>query len=193
MATPVNSVNNDLKDLRNQLYFLTEGRDHALRESIGIVNLKETLASAQRTFTTWARQHQKHKTSDLLEKLSSSFFKLLEELMIASSRKHIQRYYKATIAELGGFPERLKPISIYPGIDLKGQFPSYDKINDEISEYQLSLSNPAKYVLPQYHHFYDKGKSVFSQGDREHFLIGMMKVNFLKRLESPVGVCYHDE
>jgi len=183
-ATP---VNNDLKDLRNQLYFLTEGRDDAFCESIGITSLKETLASAQRTFTTWAKQHQERKTSDLLDKLSSSFFKLLDELTIARSRQHIQRYYKTTIAELGGFPERLKPISVYPKIDLKGRFPSYDKINDEISEYQLSLFNPAKYVLPQYQHLYDKGKSVFSQGDREHFLIGMMKVNFLKRLESSVS------
>ncbi len=183
-ATP---VNNDLKDLRNQLYLLTEGRDDAFRESIGIASIKETLASAQRTFTTWAKQHEERKTSDLLEKLSSSFFKLLDELTIARSRKHIQRYYKATIAELGGFPERLKPISVYPEIDLKGRFPSYDKINDEISEYQLSLFNPAKYVLPQYQHLYDTGKSVFSQGDREHFLISMMKVNFLKRLESSVS------
>jgi SNF2 family DNA or RNA helicase len=183
-ATP---VNNDLKDLRNQLYFLTEGRDDAFRESVGIVSLKEALASAQRTFTTWAKQHQDRKVSDLLERLSSSFFKLLDELTIARSRQHIQRYYKATISELGGFPERLKPISVYPDIDLKGRFPSYDKINDEISEYQLSLFNPAKYVLPQYQHLYDRGKSVFSQGDREHFLIGMMKVNFLKRLESSVS------
>ncbi len=183
-ATP---VNNDLKDLRNQLYLLTEGRDDAFRESIGIPSLKETLASAQRTFTNWAKQHQERKTSDLLEKLSSSFFKLLDELTIARSRKHIQQYYKDTIAELGGFPERCKPISVYPDIDVKGRFPSYDKIYDEISEYQLSLFNPAKYVLPEFQHLYHNDKSVFSQADREHFLIGMMKVNFLKRLESSVS------
>lgn len=86
-ATP---VNNDLKDLRNQLYFLTEGRDDAFRESIGVASLKETLATAQRTFTNWAKQHEDRKTSDLLEKLSSAFFKLLDELTIARSRKHIQ-------------------------------------------------------------------------------------------------------
>lgn len=183
-ATP---VNNDLKDLRNQLYFLTEGRDEAFQESFGIASLKEALATAQRTFTNWAKQSGERKTSDLLEKLSSAFFKLLDELTIARSRQHIQRYYKDTIAELGGFPERLRPMPIYPKIDLRGRFPSYDKINDEISEYQLSLFNPAKYVLPQYQTLYNKGRSVFSQGDREHFLIGMMKVNFLKRLESSVS------
>ncbi|PSB18685.1 ATP-dependent helicase [Phormidesmis priestleyi ULC007] len=183
-ATP---VNNDLKDLRNQLYFLTEGRDEAFRESFGITSLKETLATAQRTFTNWAKQQGERRTIDLLEKLSSGFFKLLDELTIARSRQHIQRYYKDSIAELGGFPERLRPLSIYPKIDLRGRFPSYDKINDEISDYQLSLFNPAKYVLPQYQMLYDRDRAVFSQGDREHFLIGMMKVNFLKRLESSVS------
>jgi hypothetical protein len=38
-----------------------------------------------------------------LEKLSAAFFKLLDELTIARSRKHIQKYYKDTIAQLGGF------------------------------------------------------------------------------------------
>jgi hypothetical protein len=42
-ATPVNT---GLSDLRNQLYFLTEGRDDAFREGIGITSLKETLAAA---------------------------------------------------------------------------------------------------------------------------------------------------
>ena len=41
-ATP---VNNDLKDLRNQLYFLTEGSDEAFADTLGIGSLKETLGA----------------------------------------------------------------------------------------------------------------------------------------------------
>ena len=184
-ATP---VNNDLKDLRNQIYFLTENRDDAFAESLGISSLKETLASAQKVFTHWAKQHSgERKTGELLEKLNAAFFKLLDELTIARSRKHIQKYYKATIAQLGGFPRREKPISIYPEIDLRGRFLSYDKLNDEITDYKLSLFNPSKYVLDEFKPEYEnKGASPFSQVDRENFLIGMMKVNFLKRLESSV-------
>ena len=183
-ATP---VNNDLKDLRNQLYFLTEGRDNAFSESIGITSLKETLANAQRTFTKWAKKSGERQTSALLENLSSAFFKLLDELTIARSRKHIQKYYSDTIAQLGGFPKRLKPISAITEIDLEGKFMSYDDLNDEISNYQLSLFNPSKYILPQYRALYeDRAVKNFSQKDREYFLIGMMKVNFLKRLESSV-------
>ncbi len=183
-ATP---VNNHLKDLRNQLYLLTEGQDNAFADSLGIASLKETLKSAQTSFTKWAKKQKNRKTSDLLDELGSGFFKLLDELTIARSRQHIQEHYQATIDEMGGFPERLKPISISPKIDTQKRFPSYDKINDEISEYQLSLFNPAKYVLLEYQYLYGKDKWGFSQGDREHFLIGMMKVNFLKRLESSVS------
>src|SRR5476651_455858 len=82
-ATP---VNNDLRDLRNQIYFLTEGEDGAFQDSIGINSLKETLTTAQKTFTHWAKkQSGERKTKDLLEKLSSAFFTLLDELTIARS------------------------------------------------------------------------------------------------------------
>ena len=186
-ATP---VNNDLRDLRNQIYFLTEGSDIAFKDTIGVGSLKDTLAAAQKTFTVWAKkQSGERKTKDLLEKLSSAFFKLLDELTIARSRKHILRYYKASIAALGGFPERKKPITIFPDIDTQGQFLSYDKLNDEINGYKLSLFAPSRYLkaefksLPMYE---THSGDPFSQADREKFLVGMMKMNFLKRLESSV-------
>jgi SNF2 family DNA or RNA helicase len=184
-ATP---VNNDLKDLRNQLYFLTENRDDAFADSIGVSSLKETLANAQKVFSIWAKkQTHERKTGELLEKLNASFFKLLDELTIARSRKHIQKYYKATIAQLGGFPKREKPISVYPEIDLKGRFLSYDKLNDEIDAYTLSLYNPSRFVQDRHKAEYEnRGASNITQAVRENHLIGMMKVNFLKRLESSV-------
>lgn len=184
-ATP---VNNNLKDLRNQLYFLTENKDDAFAETIGVGSLKETLATAQKAFSHWAKkQTHERKTSELLDKLNAAFFKLLDELTIARSRKHIQKYYKATIEQLGGFPKREKPISLYPEIDLQGRFLSYDKLNDEIAAYKLALFNPSRFVLTDHKADYEKqGAFPFSQADREHFLIGMMKVNFLKRLESSV-------
>lgn len=183
-ATPVNT---GLNDLRNQLYFLTEGKDDAFAESIGIASLKEALAVAQKTFNEWAKSTRERKTSDLLESLSSSFFTLLDELTIARSRKHILKYYKDSIAKIGNFPERLKPLSIFSPIDLKGRFPSYDMLNDDISAYRLTLFRPSEYVYPEFRGLYDRQLVLnFTQEQREYFLIGMMKVNFLKRLESSV-------
>ena len=187
-ATP---VNNNLRDLRNQLYFLTGGKDEAFANSLGINNLTDTLANAQRRFTEWAKSSQQEngtrQVATLLESLDSAFFKLLDELTIARSRKHIETYYPESVIELGQFPQRLVPKSIYAEIDNKNRFPSYDRLNEEISNYRLSLFNPSAYVKPQFAGLYDIDQTVqFNQRTREHFLIGMMKVNFLKRLESSV-------
>ena len=184
-ATP---VNNDLKDLRNQIYFATAGADDSFKESIGIQSVRETLRQAQAHFSNWAKQLPvKRKTTDLLGRLGSDFFKLLDELTIARARKHIQKYYAHEMERLGGFPKRLKPISLYPDIDLERKFLSYDKLNEEIGGYKLSLFNPWLYVKTEFRPVYTTPtRDPFTQKDRETFLIGMMKVNFLKRLESSV-------
>lgn len=186
-ATP---VNNDLKDLRNQIYILTGGDDAAFSESVGVPSLKDVLAVAQRAFTEWANDKTTNERTSaaLLEKLSSAFFKLLDELTIARSRRHVQKYYSDTLAAVGEFPKREKPVSLFPDIDTRDEFMSYDKLNDEISNYKLSLFSPSQYVKPEFKQKYADRTEVdnFSQENREHFLIGMMKVNYLKRLESSV-------
>lgn len=187
-ATP---VNNDLKDLRNQLYLVSEGRDDAFHASAGIPNIKQTLDTAQKTFSEWTKkagERGERNQKDLLEKLPASFFTLLDELTIARSRKHIQKHYASTMEEIGKFPQRDQPKAIYSEIDNKRRFPTYEKLNEEIEKYQLALFKPSVYVLPQFKDQYQGKNHVrnFSQENREKFLIGMMKVNFLKRLESSV-------
>ncbi len=188
-ATP---VNNDLKDLRNQLYLVSEGRDQAFVQSTGIASIKQTLDTAQKTFSEWAKRPitgaGERNAKDLMDSLPASFFTLLDELTIARSRRHIQKYYKSSMAQIGHFPKRAKPVSVYSDIDNKHRFPTYDKLNEEIEKYQLALFKPSTYVLPQFKDQYQGEDNVrnFSQENREKFLIGMMKVNFLKRLESSV-------
>lgn len=190
-ATP---VNNDLSDLRNQYYFITEGNDRAFAESLEIRSIERTLAVAQRRFNEWTdpKKNPTRDVSQLLENLNSAFFKLLDELTIARSRKHILNYYQTEMDKIGHFPERLKPVNVMPDIAPPGEFMTYDQLNDEISNYKLSLFNPSKYVKEEFKEFYrEKSKTEkvvsFTQEARENFLIGMMKVNFLKRLESSVN------
>jgi SNF2 family DNA or RNA helicase len=184
-ATP---VNNDLKDLRNQIYVISEGRDDAFFQTVNIASIKDTLGAAQKTFMQWALEGGEKDAAALMERLPAGFFTLLDELTIARSRKHIQKYYKASLAAIGHFPKRKKPGAIFSDIDTKGRFPSYDLLHDQIDQYQLSLYNPSRYVLEQYKAQYqEKRVRNFSQGKREDFLIAMMKVNFLKRLESSVN------
>ena len=186
-ATP---VNNTLRDLRNQISFITQGDDAALFQSCRIRDIAQTLKNAQTQFTNWAdsKKNPNRIPKQLLERLDSSFFKLLDELTIARSRKHIVTYYQTQA--IGGFPNRHKPISVYPDIDLHKRFPSYDRINKQILEYKLSVFNPSAYVKPELRSKYESIAAervlTFNQEKRETFLIGMMKVNFLKRLESSI-------
>ncbi|MDO8281879.1 MAG: helicase-related protein [Thermodesulfovibrionia bacterium] len=185
-ATP---VNNTLRDLRNQIAFITEGKEDALFEHCKIKSISVTLENAQKNFTRWADPKNKTRSmKQLLERLDSSFFKLLDELTIARSRKHIVSFYN--MEAIGNFPKREKPHSVYPDIDIDKRFPSYDRINKQILEYKLSVFNPSAYVKPDKQKKYEllAGAQVlnFKQADREYFLIGMMKINYLKRLESSI-------
>lgn len=187
-ATP---VNNNLRDLRNQINLIAAGEDHALFETTGVSEIGETLRLAQVQFTNWADKvrNPDRSVKQLLERLDSAFFKLLDELTIARSRKHITRFYDA--AEVGEFPKREKPVSIYPDIDLQKRFPSYDRLNAMIQGYKLAIFNPSAFLREGAKEKYEvrEGRQIaaFTQERREHFLIGMMKVNYLKRLESSVN------
>ena len=106
-ATP---VNNTLKDLRNQISFITGDDDTAFKNSLGVQNVQETLRVAQSQFNDWAKKSQTHRRVEvLMATLSSSLFTLLDGLTIARSRRHILHYYANSIEALGGFPKRKKP------------------------------------------------------------------------------------
>lgn len=186
-ATP---VNNTLKDLRNQINLITECNQSALFETTGIADISKTLEVAQKNFTYWAdpKKNPNRTTKQLMERLDSSFFKLLDELTIARSRKHITKFYAE--AGVGKFPERKKPIPVYSKIDTEDEFPEYAEIDEQISKYKLAIFNPSSYLKNEKKEYYAKlaGSSVeaFIQEDRELSLIGMMKVNYLKRLESSI-------
>ncbi len=189
-ATP---VNNRMADLRNQIVFATEGEDTALRH-YGIPSVDSATRIAQKQFNAWLKFEDERRTPQrLVEMLGFDYFTLLDQLTIARSRKHIEKYYGTD--ETGRFPERLKPINIKAGVDLAGAFRPIREVNDEIRRLHLAAYTPLSYVLPGKLAAYDAkystevegGKGVWSQVDREKSLINLMRVNILKRMESSVA------
>ena len=188
-ATP---VNNRLNDLKNQLYFVTEGQDESFKD-FGIKSIEQTLRKAQNKFNQWLElPNNDRTTNNLLDKLNFDYFKLLDLITIARSRKHITKYYNTK--DIGKFPERLKPINHKPNIDTLNQFPSLSEINKTIRKLTLCAYSPLKYVLPfklgEYEEKYDietHSGSKFKQIDRENSLIHLMRVNLLKRMESSIN------
>ena len=186
-ATP---VNNKMNDLKNQIAFATEGNDSAL-SSFGLKSIEQTLRKAQMAFNKWnSLSDEEKKLETLLEMLEIDYFKLLDMLTIARSRKHIQKYYDTT--SIGKFPERLKPLNIKANIDNKDDFIPLSELNKLIRSLNLAIYSPIKYVLPskiaEYSKKYDTntGKSIFKQTDREESLVHLMRINILKRMESSI-------
>ena len=127
-----------------------------------------------------------------MDMLGFDYFKLLDLLTIARSRKHVEKYYGTS--ETGRFPERLKPINIKPDVDSAGEFRSIREINNEIRRLNLSAYAPLRDVLPHKQEAYDKkystklrgGEGFFRQADREESLVHLLRVNILKRMETAV-------
>lgn len=188
-ATP---VNNKMNDLKNQVAFITEGKNDAFFEN-GIKHIENTLKLAQKQFNNWSKEPpEKRTTATLLDSMSFDYFKLLDIVTIARSRKHIEKYYGT--ADIGKFPKRLPPKNVYADIDLSDEFPPLKDVNLTIRRLSLAGYSPLKFVRndlkAEYARRYDKavggGKGVFKQVDREESLIHLMRVNLLKRMESSI-------
>jgi len=189
-ATPVNSR---LSDLKNQIAFVTEGADRALMAH-GIPSIEATVRMAQTQFNRWLTfPEDERNPAILLDMLGLDYFKLLDLLTIARSRKHIERYYGTQ--ETGRFPERLKPINFKPDVDRASEFRSIREINNEIRRLNLAAYAPLRYVVLGKQEAYDAkystqvrgSEKVFRQTDREESLVHLLRVNILKRMESAVS------
>ncbi|MEP2239285.1 MAG: DEAD/DEAH box helicase [Maribacter sp.] len=188
-ATP---VNNKMNDLKNQIAFITEGDDEAFI-SFGIDSISQVMKDSQRRFTQWFRNGDPDELdiNSLMESLDGAYFRILDMLTIARSRKHIEKYYDTS--NIGKFPTRLKPDTVYPEIDTQGKFSNIGQVYDEISTLTLASYSPLGYVRSEKREYYEEKYdmqthtgSIFKQVDREQSLIYLMRVNLLKRLESSI-------
>jgi helicase domain protein len=192
-ATP---VNNRFKDLKNQLALAYEGNTDKIDEKISHTKSIDTiLRNAQKAFNDWSKLPIETRTNDeLLSRLNNNFdfFKLLDSVTIARSRKHIEKYYN--MASIGKFPTRLKPISKRTEITDIDDFMPIKEISEMLMKLNMSVYAPFDYILNNKLSYYgDKydisvkdGKSSFKQSDRERSLKILMRINLLKRLESSV-------
>ena len=185
-ATPVNT---SLLDLRNQIYLMTEKREDVFRNSLEISDIRAVLGQAQKAFKAWEESLDEsggRDKSKLLVELGADFFKLLGGVSIARSRRQIKQFYAEEISRIGEFPKQLKPKNYYPPTDLN-KILSYKVLFDQIEQFALSIYRPSSYVIgadAKRRLEKEKEEKRFNQADRERFLIGMIRTNFLKRLES---------
>ena len=186
-ATP---VNNRFNDLKNQLALAYEGDSDTLNEALDTKKpLDEIFRQAQRAFNEWSKLDAEERTTNaLLRTLDFDFFEVLDSVTIARSRKHIEKYYNT--AEIGKFPERLKPISKSPKLTDLDNAINYNEIFEQLTMLSLCVYTPSNYIFPSKMQKYidlthNKGQSLTQKG-REEGIRKLMSINMLKRLESSV-------
>lgn len=185
-ATP---VNNSLSDLKNQISLITGDRDDAFTEH-GIESIAKTLINTQKLIASWHSSRSGNKRG-LFDTLPPTFFRLLEMVTIARSRKQITQGYASE--GLGKFPDKLMPITVNPDIDAQGKLLNFRDTNDILESLIMAVYSPMKYIKSEYRKYYSEkfqtiygGKVIFTQENREIITTTLHRFNLFKRLESSV-------
>ena len=187
-ATP---VNNRFGDLKNQLQLAYEGKAKAFDELLPTnKGIDDIFRQAQAAYNLWANFSPENRTTErLLRMLDFDFFKLLDAVTIARSRKHIQQYYDTS--DIGTFPERLKPISRQPHLTDLDTAINYNEIFEQLQMLRLAIYAPSAFILPSQLYKYKEEESTtghrLSIEERERGIQRLMNIQLLKRLESSVN------
>lgn len=184
-ATP---VNNRFRDLRNQLALAYWGDPTGWSEKLHLENDIETVfRNAQMVYARWSKLPAEQRTTEALtDMLDYDFFEVLDQVTVARSRKHIQRYYD--MSAIGPFPRRLPPISKRPRLSTLAGAINYHEIYEELESLTLSVYMPSSYLHPSRVAKYAAhgGGGNLTLGGRETGIRRLMTANLLKRLESSV-------
>lgn len=183
-ATP---VNNRFRDLRNQLRLAYQGDPTGWSEKLGLSsNIEDVFKSAQGAFTVWSKlPAEERSTEALTDSLDFDFFKILDQVTVARSRKHIQRYYDVSV--IGPFPRRNDPISIYPKLSTLPSSTTYSEIANSLDLLKLAVYIPSHYLLATARGKYEDKNGNLTTSGRETGVRKLMAANLLKRLESSVS------
>jgi len=187
-ATP---VNNRFGDLKNQLQLAYEGQSKAFDELLPTdKGIDDIFRQAQLSYNIWADLPPQERTTErLLCMLDFDFFRLLDAVTIARSRKHIQQYYDTT--DIGTFPERLKPISRQPHLTDLDTAINYNEIFEQLQQLRLAIYAPSAFILPSKLYKYKEKESTTGHRltieERERGIQRLMTIQLLKRLESSVN------
>ena len=169
-ATP---INNKLVDIRNQFKLMTKGSDNGFeRTELEINSLESIFRTAQKDFNDWSELDTR-KISDFISKLPQKFFDLTDALIVARTRKLIEGEFGSM-----NFPKKDNPVNEYITPENFGDLKSFDDILNAL-RVNLTAYRPSEYI---------KGLKIESvlenPQQREKFLVKMMYILLMKRLES---------
>lgn len=190
-ATP---INNSFKDIRNQFKLMTKGENTGFKEALDVNNIESTFREIQTVFNKWSAEPGA-KLSEFHSKIKdSAFFRLTDHLLVARTRKNVKANFDNTLS----FPVHKKPINIFKTPLKFGDVENFAEFMDNF-KLNLSAYQPSYYTISKEERKRlakekadKKKKGIKAEKDevlkndvqREHFLVKMMMILMLKRLES---------
>lgn len=182
-ATPINT---GLNDVKGQFNLIARGNDMAFyNEEFGVESLMNTFKDAQAKYTRWCADPDRT-IGQFISMLPQKFFNLTDKLIVARTRKLIEH----TLGENLGFPEKGRPVNVYQGVDHFGTFTTTEQIYEAFEALSLTAYQPSLFL-----HESRKAARKEASADwdddvnREMFLVKMMCILFMKRLESSWFSC----
>ena len=182
-ATPINT---DFKDVRNQLKLITKDNNGAFKEEMDINNLDYLFKQTSKHYNQW-QQEKEASITELTQSFGRDFFKLTDNLIVARTRKMIVHQQRNLV-----FPTKAKPINKYitPKImleastltDLINMFPPY-LAGYQPNYYTLTAEERRQRDIDYQNKTYNKDV-LNDEIQRDKFLVKMMTILLLKRLES---------
>lgn len=182
-ATPINT---GLGDVKGQFNMIGHGEDAAFNnEEFDIESLRNLFADAQRKYTEWCKDEART-IGGFISMLPQKFFNLTDKLIVARTRKLIEK----TLGEDLGFPSKDRPVNVYQGVDHFGDYKTTEEIYAAFDALSLTAYQPSLFLHESRE---DARKEAASDWDdnvnRERFLVKMMGILFMKRLESSWFSC----
>ena len=182
-ATPINT---GLKDVKGQFNLIGHGDDQAFDNAeFGVESLSNTFRDAQYKYKQWCDVPDRT-IGSFIKMLPQRFFNLTDKLIVARTRKLIEK----TLGEDLGFPEKATPVNVYQGVDHFGPFTSTEQIYKAFEDLALTAYQPSMYLHETPKAARKEAAAEWNDDiNRERFLVKMMSILFLKRLESSWYSC----
>ena len=182
-ATPINT---GLNDVKGQFNLIGGGNDAAFdNEEFGISSLKNLFKDSQTKYKQWCDKEDRT-IGSFISMLPPNFFNLTDKLIVARTRNLIEK----TLGENLGFPEKTAPLNIYQGVDRFGKLKSTEEIYKAFEDLSLTAYQPSLFLYESRKKAKQEAASDWDDDvNREMFLVKMMGILFMKRLESSWYSC----
>jgi superfamily II DNA or RNA helicase len=169
-ATPINT---SLKDIKNQFKLFVKGDNRGFKDSLGILSIDRLFNAASKEFKTWVSQSDEN-LEHLVRRLEDNFFRFTDALVVARTRKLIE----GMTGHLQ-FPKKNKPENFFITPSHIGNIKTFEELFNLFPP-QLAGYKPSLYIQPPK----EKKEAIFDEQIQDKYLVKMMYILMLKRLES---------